>query len=50
MSDEPSLYLDGSWGLKAKRTLKMQYKQLLTKSGFQTKVWLVDWDKKKKIT
>lgn len=45
---------DGSWGLKA----KTQYikdengKQLLTKSGFpkQRKIWLVDWDKKEKIT
>ncbi|KGO32362.1 hypothetical protein Q757_01435 [Oenococcus alcoholitolerans] len=45
---------DGSWGLKA----KTQYikdengKQLLTKSGFpkQRKIWLVDWDKKKKLT
>lgn len=45
---------DGTWGLKA----KTQYikdengKQLLTKSGFpkQRKIWLVDWDKKEKIT
>ena len=45
---------DDSWGLKA----KTQYikdengKQLLTKSGFpkQRKIWLVDWDKKEKIT
>ncbi|WNW17337.1 MobQ family relaxase [Lactiplantibacillus plantarum] len=45
---------DGSWRLKA----KTQYikdangKQLLTKSGFpkQRKIWLVDWDKKEKIT
>ena len=45
---------DGSWGLKA----KTQYikdengKQLLTKSRFpkQRKIWLVDWDKKEKIT
>ena len=45
---------DGSWGLKSKTQyiLDKNGKQLLTKNGNpkQRKIWLVDWDKKEKIT
>ncbi|MFT8813693.1 MAG: MobQ family relaxase [Oenococcus sp.] len=45
---------DGTWGLKAKTQYVTDTKgqQLFTQSGFpkQRKVWLVDWDKKEKIT
>lgn len=45
---------DGTWGLKAKTQYVKDEKgnQLYTKSGFpkQRKKWLVDWDKKEKIT
>ncbi|MEE6667781.1 MobQ family relaxase [Pediococcus acidilactici] len=45
---------DGTWGLKAKTqyVLDENGNKTFTKSGFpkQRKVWLVDWDKKEKIT
>ncbi|MGK4094656.1 MobQ family relaxase [Pediococcus pentosaceus] len=45
---------DGTWGLKAKTQyiLDENGNKTFTKSGFpkQRKVWLVDWDKKEKIT
>ncbi|MDO7803351.1 MobQ family relaxase, partial [Pediococcus acidilactici] len=45
---------DGTWGLKAKTQYVLDEKgnKTFTKSGFpkQRKVWLVDWDKKEKIT
>ncbi len=45
---------DGTWGLKCKTQYVKDAKgrQLYTKSGFkkQRKIWLVDWDKKEKIT
>ncbi|MFC6323118.1 MobQ family relaxase [Companilactobacillus baiquanensis] len=45
---------DGTWGLKAKTQyiLDENGNKTFTKSGFprQKKVWLVDWDKKEKIT
>lgn len=45
---------DGTWGLKAKTQyiLDENGNKTFTKSGFprQKKIWLVDWDKKEKIT
>lgn len=44
---------DGSWGLKSKTqyVLDKNGKQLLTKNGNpkQRKIWLVDWDKPRKV-